>query len=232
MLERWHSFIFPVNLCHQFSSRFALYQSYVLCKQIRSLLGDLTGMTDPIYAGSIALALGCIHRRLVVKWSSSFLNSLLSFDFFPFYFASSKPLELWTIHQELSTFFSPMHFPLPSVQEGWLCQHWLRQLWIQFQCCLGVQLPVCRHGLCMDFFWLLKLLACPMYPKFRSSTYDLNIFKIWNFHFGYILSVLWLFPLYWSPSKILYFFWALFFFSLFFCCLLTFHLGNKKRPTL
>ncbi|XP_038891104.1 protein SWEETIE isoform X2 [Benincasa hispida] len=31
-------------------------------RMIRSLLGDLTGMTDSTYAGSIALALGCIHR--------------------------------------------------------------------------------------------------------------------------------------------------------------------------
>ena len=31
--------------------------------QTRMLLGDLNGPTDSNYAGSIALALGCIHRR-------------------------------------------------------------------------------------------------------------------------------------------------------------------------
>lgn len=43
-----------------------LYLSYMfLCgdKQTRVLLGDLSGITDPNYSGSIALALGCIHHR-------------------------------------------------------------------------------------------------------------------------------------------------------------------------
>lgn len=32
-------------------------------EQTRLLLGDLSGAIDPNYSGSIAMALGCIHRR-------------------------------------------------------------------------------------------------------------------------------------------------------------------------
>jgi hypothetical protein len=48
-------------------------------RMTRSLLGDLTGATDTYYAGSIALALGCIHRRrdCIVDFSSC--NSELYF---------------------------------------------------------------------------------------------------------------------------------------------------------
>lgn len=51
-------------------------------KQTRLLLGDLTGVTDANYAGSIALAIGCIHRRWNIIFSLSL--SLWLDRFFPF----------------------------------------------------------------------------------------------------------------------------------------------------
>lgn len=47
-------------------------------KQTRSLLGDLTGAIDSNYAGSIAIALGCLHRR----WLLSF-SFIIFWSFFP-----------------------------------------------------------------------------------------------------------------------------------------------------
>lgn len=47
--------------------------------QTRSLLTDVTGATDPHYAGSIALALGCIHRRYALFLKKSFCMIFISF---------------------------------------------------------------------------------------------------------------------------------------------------------
>lgn len=37
-------------------------------EQTRLLLGDLSGAIDPNYSGSIAMALGCIHRRWIFSY--------------------------------------------------------------------------------------------------------------------------------------------------------------------
>lgn len=49
-------------------------------KQTRSLLGDLNGATDPNYTGSIALALGCIHRRSFIIYYNTSIKAILLFS--------------------------------------------------------------------------------------------------------------------------------------------------------
>ncbi|KHN17324.1 HEAT repeat-containing protein 5B [Glycine soja] len=68
----------------------------------RSLLGDLNGATDPNYAGSIALALGCIHRSAggialstLVPATVSSISSLAK--------SSVANLQIWSMHGLLLT---------------------------------------------------------------------------------------------------------------------------------
>jgi len=63
VLTRLDTFSFEIfSALINFSSVIVLFINDV-AKQTRSLLGELNGATDPNYAGSIAFALGCIHRR-------------------------------------------------------------------------------------------------------------------------------------------------------------------------
>ncbi|KAK1433251.1 hypothetical protein QVD17_10160 [Tagetes erecta] len=68
----------------------------------RSLAADVTGTTDPHYAGSIALALGCIHRSAGGMALSSLVpstvNSLSSLAKSPI-----ASLQLWALHGLLLT---------------------------------------------------------------------------------------------------------------------------------
>ncbi|TKY64772.1 HEAT repeat-containing protein 5B [Spatholobus suberectus] len=71
-------------------------------RMTRSLLGDLNGATDPNYAGSIALALGCIHRSAggialstLVPATVSSISSLAK--------SSVAHLQIWSMHGLLLT---------------------------------------------------------------------------------------------------------------------------------
>uniref|UniRef100_A0A0R0FEX9 HEAT repeat-containing protein 5B n=1 Tax=Glycine max TaxID=3847 RepID=A0A0R0FEX9_SOYBN len=71
-------------------------------RMTRSLLGDLNGATDPNYAGSIALALGCIHRSAggialstLVPATVSSISSLAK--------SSVANLQIWSMHGLLLT---------------------------------------------------------------------------------------------------------------------------------
>ncbi|XP_020224658.1 protein SWEETIE isoform X2 [Cajanus cajan] len=71
-------------------------------RMTRSLLGDLNGASDPNYAGSIALALGCIHRSAggialstLVPATVSSISSLAK--------SSVANLQIWSMHGILLT---------------------------------------------------------------------------------------------------------------------------------
>ncbi|KAL8250875.1 hypothetical protein R6Q59_034568 [Mikania micrantha] len=68
----------------------------------RSLLADVTGATEPHYAGSIALALGCIHRcaggMALSSLVPSTVNSISSLAK-----SSTASLQLWALHGLLLT---------------------------------------------------------------------------------------------------------------------------------
>ncbi|XP_022635843.1 protein SWEETIE isoform X2 [Vigna radiata var. radiata] len=71
-------------------------------RMTRSLLGELNGATDPNYAGSIALALGCIHRSAggialstLVPVTVSSISSLAK--------SSVANLQIWSMHGLLLT---------------------------------------------------------------------------------------------------------------------------------
>ncbi|KAJ1391410.1 Armadillo-type fold [Sesbania bispinosa] len=82
-----------------FTARMASFQSSL---QTRSLLGDLNGVTDSYYTGSIALALGCIHRSAggialstLVPATVSSISSLAK--------SLVANLQIWSMHGLLLT---------------------------------------------------------------------------------------------------------------------------------
>ncbi|PWA87585.1 HEAT repeat-containing protein [Artemisia annua] len=68
----------------------------------RSLLGDLTGATDSHYAGSIALALGCIHRSAGGMALSSLVPSTVN-SISSLAKSSNASLQVWALHGLLLT---------------------------------------------------------------------------------------------------------------------------------
>jgi len=68
----------------------------------RSLLGDLTGATDSHYAGSIALALGCIHRSAGGMALSSLVPSTVN-SISSLAKSSKASLQVWALHGLLLT---------------------------------------------------------------------------------------------------------------------------------
>ncbi|KAK3212082.1 hypothetical protein Dsin_016788 [Dipteronia sinensis] len=71
-------------------------------RMTRGLLGDLTGVTDSNYAGSIALALGCIHRSAGGMALSSLVPSTV--NSISLLAKTSIPgLQIWSLHGLLLT---------------------------------------------------------------------------------------------------------------------------------
>ncbi|KAJ9561951.1 hypothetical protein OSB04_007111 [Centaurea solstitialis] len=68
----------------------------------RSLLGDVTGQIDPNYAGSIALALGCIHRSAGGMALSSLVPSTVN-SISSLAKSSIASLQVWSLHGLLLT---------------------------------------------------------------------------------------------------------------------------------
>ncbi|XP_062106312.1 protein SWEETIE isoform X2 [Humulus lupulus] len=71
-------------------------------RMTRLLLGDLTGVTDPNYAGSISLALGCIHRSAGGMALSTLVPSTVSSISF-LAKSSVASLQIWSLHGLLLT---------------------------------------------------------------------------------------------------------------------------------
>lgn len=71
-------------------------------RMIRSLLGDLTGMTDSTYAGSIALALGCIHRSAGGMALSTLVTATVN-SISMLARSSITSLQTWSLHGLLLT---------------------------------------------------------------------------------------------------------------------------------
>nr|KYP59481.1 HEAT repeat-containing protein 5B [Cajanus cajan] len=79
-----------------------IFTARMASSSTRSLLGDLNGASDPNYAGSIALALGCIHRSAggialstLVPATVSSISSLAK--------SSVANLQIWSMHGILLT---------------------------------------------------------------------------------------------------------------------------------
>ncbi|XP_071711040.1 protein SWEETIE [Rutidosis leptorrhynchoides] len=68
----------------------------------RSLLNDINGVTDPNYAGSIALALGCIHRSAGGMALSSLVPSTVN-SISSLAKSSKASLQAWALHGLLLT---------------------------------------------------------------------------------------------------------------------------------
>ncbi|KAK9272135.1 hypothetical protein L1049_002505 [Liquidambar formosana] len=66
-------------------------------RMTRSLLGDLTGATDSNYAGSIALALGCIHRSAGGMALSSLVPATVS-SISSLAKSSTAGFQIWSLH--------------------------------------------------------------------------------------------------------------------------------------
>ncbi|EXB97166.1 hypothetical protein L484_008656 [Morus notabilis] len=71
-------------------------------RMTRLLLGDLTGPTDPNYAGSIALALGCIHRSAGGMALSTLVPATVS-SISLLAKSSIAGLQIWSLHGLLLT---------------------------------------------------------------------------------------------------------------------------------
>ncbi|KAL5739454.1 hypothetical protein ACOSQ2_028634 [Xanthoceras sorbifolium] len=71
-------------------------------RMTRGLLGDLSGVTDSSYAGSIALALGCIHRSAGGMALSSLVPSTVS-SISLLAKTSIPGLQIWSLHGLLLT---------------------------------------------------------------------------------------------------------------------------------
>ncbi|XP_023550989.1 protein SWEETIE isoform X2 [Cucurbita pepo subsp. pepo] len=71
-------------------------------RMIRSLLGDLTGMADSAYAGSIALALGCIHRSAGGMALSTLVTATVN-SISMLARSSVTSLQTWALHGLLLT---------------------------------------------------------------------------------------------------------------------------------
>ncbi|KAH7554386.1 hypothetical protein JRO89_XS12G0185600 [Xanthoceras sorbifolium] len=87
-------------------------------RMTRGLLGDLSGVTDSSYAGSIALALGCIHRSAGGMALSSLVPSTVS-SISLLAKTSIPGLQIWSLHGLLLTIEAAGLSFVSHVQISW-----------------------------------------------------------------------------------------------------------------
>lgn len=102
-----------------------------------------------IFRLAISFMKPCIVSYVVYPWDFILLQP------YPFNFCLNSQgwlsvIDTVTLNLQTRRFHISI---LATVQEGWLCQVWCRQLWTLSLPLLRALWRVCRFGLCMDFFW-------------------------------------------------------------------------------